>query len=143
MDLKELHYILHIARCGSLTRAANALYLTQPALSKFLKNLEQQVGSPLFSRIGSQLVPTYVGKRYLDYAERMVAMQGDWRAECADLLGEEKGRLSVAIPLMRGSCIIPDILPRFYQKYPQVEVCLLYTSVSAHHRLQPVQSLNL
>ncbi|WP_087066036.1 LysR family transcriptional regulator [Intestinibacillus massiliensis] len=143
MDLKELHYILHIARCGNLTRAANALYLTQPALSKFLKNLERQVGSPLFSRIGSQLVPTYIGKRYLDYAERMVAMQGDWRAECADLLGEEKGRLSVAIPLMRGSCIIPDILPRFYQKYPQVEVALLEEAHSIEQHLFSSRDIDL
>lgn len=124
MELKQIQYILAIAQCGSITGAANALYLTQPALSKFLKNLERQVGAPLFSRIGSHLVPTHIGERYLQYAEQVSGLQNDWNAECADLLGEKRGRIAVAIPLMRGSCLIPDILPRFYEKYPQVDVVL-------------------
>lgn len=124
MELKEIQYIRAIAQCGSITGAANALYLTQPALSKFLKNLERQVGAPLFSRIGNRLIPTHIGERYLQYAAQVYALQSDWNAECADLLGEKRGRLAVAIPLMRGSCLIPAILPRFYEKYPQVDVVL-------------------
>lgn len=135
MELKEIQYILTIAHCGSITAAASALYLTQPALSKFLKNLEKQVGAPLFSRLGNRLVPTHIGERYLQYAEQMSSLQSDWRAECTDLLGEKRGRLSVAIPLMRGSCLIPDILPQFYAKYPHVDVVLQEESHAVERHL--------
>lgn len=135
MELKEIQYILAIAKNGSLTAAAQSLYLTQPALSKFLKNLERQVGAPLFSRIGNALVPTLVGERYISYAHKIAGLQNDWRAECADLCGEKRGRLSIAIPLMRGSCLIPDILEKFYQKYPQVDVILQEESHSVEKHL--------
>lgn len=124
MALKEVDYILGIYRYGSITKAAEALYITQPALSKFLKNVEKQVGAPLFSRVGNDLIPTYVGERYLAYAGKVDALTNAWSSECADLLGEKTGRLSIAIPLMRGSCVIPDVLFRFHQKYPDVEIDL-------------------
>lgn len=124
MALKEVDYILGIYRYGSITKAAEALYITQPALSKFLKNVERQVGAPLFSRVGNDLIPTYVGERYLAYAGKIDALTSAWGSECADLLGEKTGRLSIAIPLMRGSCIIPDVLFRFHRKYPDVQINL-------------------
>ena len=51
MDLKEARYILAIAHYKSIGKAAKALFISQPSLSKYLKNLEQQLGSPLFSRL--------------------------------------------------------------------------------------------
>lgn len=143
MDLKEISYILAIMQNGSITKAADALYLTQPALSKFLKNLESRIGAPLFSRVGGELVPTYVGSRYLRYVERIAGLRDDWNAECADLLGETRGRLSVAIPLMRGSCLIPEILPRFYERYPQVEIVLQEEAHSVEKHLQTTRDLDI
>lgn len=124
MELKEITYILKIYEYRSITKAAEALYLTQPALSKFLKNLEQQIGAPLFHRIGNELIPTQLGERYFLYAKQIASLRENWEAECADFVGEEKGKLSIAIPLMRGSCMIPDILPQFYKRYPKIEITL-------------------
>lgn len=125
VDLREIKYILSIYRHGSITKAAAELYLTQPALSKFLKNLEQQVGAPLFSRIGNELSPTYLGKRYITYALEIERLQDDCALECADLLGEQAGHLSIAVTFMRGACVLPTVLRRFYAKYPRVQVRLL------------------
>lgn len=72
MELKEARYILAIARHKSISKAAEALFISQPSLSKYLKNLEQQLGTRLFDRIGNGYFPTYVGERYLHYAEKIV-----------------------------------------------------------------------
>ena len=53
MELKEARYILAIARHKSISKAAEALFISQPSLSKYLKNLEQQLGTRLFDRIGN------------------------------------------------------------------------------------------
>lgn len=142
MEFKEIGYILAIARHGSLTKAADSLYVTQPALSKFLKNLEGRVGAPLFHRMGGELVPTHIGKRYLAYAAQVEGLQTDWRNERADLLGETRGRLSIAIPLMRGSCLIPDILARFYRLYPHIEVALQEEAHSVEKHLLTARDID-
>ena len=130
MDLKEVRYILAIQQYGSITKAAQSLYITQSALSKFLKRVERQIGATLFSRIGNNLIPTYVGKRYLEYASRIIAIQEDWNRERTDLIEENIGELNIAIPLMRGECMIPDIMEEFKKKYPCVRVNLMEESHS-------------
>ena len=124
MYIKEINYILKIQQYASISKAAEEIYISQPALSKFLKNLEQQIGAPLFSRIGNTLIPTHVGNRYLEYAREIADLQDNWNLECVDMLGEARGKFSVTLPPLRSSCIIPDILQKFYQRYPQVQVTI-------------------
>ena len=69
-DLKGNPVYAGIRRYGSITKAADSLFITQSALSKAVKNIERQLGSPLFSRIGNDLIPTHIGNRYMDYAEK-------------------------------------------------------------------------
>lgn len=135
MISKEIKYILAIKRYGSMTKAAESLYITQSALSKAVKIIEQQTGSPLFSRIGNNLIPTYIGKRYMEYAERIDMICSDWYSECNDLLDESKGQLTIAVALMRGSCLIPDTLKRFYTQYPDVQINLLEEAHSIEKQL--------
>lgn len=124
MFLKEINYILAIQHHGSITKAAEELFISQPALSKFLKNIENQVGAPLFSRIGNQLIPTHIGTRYLTYISQIASLQDNWNMEYADLLGEQKGHVSITLPPMRSACIIPYTLPLFYSKYPDVQITI-------------------
>ena len=130
MISKEIRYMLAIRRYGSITKAADSLFITQSGLSKAVKNIERQLGSPLFSRIGNDLIPTHIGNRYMDYAEKICQICSDWNSECEDLLGEEKGQLTIAVALMRGSCLLPDVLSRFYSRYPDVQINLLEESHS-------------
>ena len=68
MDFRELTYVMAIAKHKNITKAAESLYLTQPTLSKFLKALEEEVGQPLFRRLGNKYIPTYAGERYIERA---------------------------------------------------------------------------
>lgn len=116
-------------------KGSRLLFITQSGLSKAVKNIERQLGSPLFSRIGNDLIPTHIGNRYMDYAEKICQICSDWNSECEDLLGEEKGQLTIAVALMRGSCLLPDVLGRFYSRYPDVQINLLEESHSVEKQL--------
>lgn len=128
MYIKEINYLLSILQHGSISKAAEELYITQPALSKFLRNVEKQMGAPLFSRQGNELVPTYVGSRYLEYARKIANLQEDWNLEYSDLAGEEHGRMSLMMPPMRNLCLAPYTLAPFWRKYPNIQVITLEQS---------------
>lgn len=122
MDLKEARYILAIARHKSIGRAAESLFISQPSLSKYLKNIEKQLGGPLFSRIDNTYVPTYMGERYLYYAEKIAAFGEEWNQEFQDITKRERGQLNIAIPIMLGSTLLQPTLPEFHRLYPHVTV---------------------
>ncbi len=125
MELKEAKYILAVARHKSISRAAETLYISQPSLSKYLKNLELQLGAPLFHRIGSQYLPTYLGERYIHYAEKIVQYGSQWDQEFDDIMHQNHGRLNISIPIMLSNSIIGPILPAFHKQYPHVSVNLM------------------
>ncbi len=125
MDLKEAKYVLAIAKHKSISRAAESLFISQPSLSKYLKNLEQQLGSPLFNRVGSQYLPTYLGERYIHYAEQIAQYGSQWDQEFDDIMHQNHGRLNISIPIMLSNSIIGPVLPPFHKKYPHVNVNLM------------------
>ncbi len=110
MELKEARYILAIARHQSIGKAAESLYISQPSLSKYLKNLEERLGAPLFSRHENRYYPTYMGERYLHYAEQIVACGDEWMQEYDDIAHRQRGRLNIAVPIMMGSTLIEPML---------------------------------
>lgn len=111
MDVEKFHYILCIAKHQNLTKAAQELYISQPTLSKYLQKLEREFDGKLFSRSGNSYTPTYLGRRYMNYAKKMLALHQDWEKELSDLNALKEGELNIAFPLMRSSCMIPKILP--------------------------------
>lgn len=124
MSFKELTYVMCIAKHQNITKAAKELYITQPTLSKFLQKLESDLGTKLFHHTDNRYIPTYVGKRYLDYAVQIMALKKDWDEELADMLKLNSGELGIAFPIMRSTSIIPATLPLFHQKYPNIKVNL-------------------
>ena len=122
MNFHELNYALSIARYQNLTKAAEELYISQPTLSKCLQKLEREMGGKLFSRSGNTYVPTYLGRRYLEYARKVLALNQDWERELKDMNACMDGELNIAFPLMRSSCMVPSIMKVFHKKYPGVRV---------------------
>ena len=72
MDFRELSYVLAIAKHQNITKAAEALYVGQPTLSKFLMALEDDLGLKLFRKLGHKYVLTYAGERYVDKATQIL-----------------------------------------------------------------------
>lgn len=125
MDFRELEYLTAIARCGSLTAAAQALYVSQPTLSKCLQHLEDELGIKLFEYVGRKMLPTYAGQRYLYHAQRLLAQKRELEGEMGEILKLNAGRLQVGMPPFRCSVYLPKVLPEFHQKYPNVEFSIL------------------
>ena len=75
MDVKYLNYILAIAKHKNMTIAAEELFVSQSSLSQYLSRLEQELGTPLFYRTKTELVPTPAGELYIDSAKKVVAIQ--------------------------------------------------------------------
>lgn len=135
MNVQELNYILCIAKHQNLTKAAQELYISQPTLSKYLQKLERELDGKLFSRSGNRYTPTYLGRRYMDYAKKMLELNQDWEKELSDLNSFKEGELNIAFPLTRSSCMIPKILPLFHEKYPGVKVNFLEETYAIQERL--------
>lgn len=124
MDFRELNYVLAIAKHQNITKAAESLYLTQPTLSKFLIQLEKELGQPLFRKLGHKYLLTYAGERYIQTAQEILHLKNDLDHELADILKRDVGVLNVAFARMRCTYLLPGILPAFQKKYPNVKINL-------------------
>lgn len=135
MKYHELQYILCIAKHQNLTKAAQELYISQPTLTKHLQKLEREMGTKLFSRSGNSYTPTYAGRKYMEYAKKILQIRQDWEKELKDLTENNEGELNVAFPLMRSTCMVPQIMSTFSRKYPRVKVNILEEAYSIQEKL--------
>ena len=120
MNLKQAQYIKTIAECGSVTAAAKKLFVSQPSLSQMLRQVEQEIGLPLFDRSVSPLRPTYAGEKYLQAADRMLAANAELESQLREIRHEHAGRLRLGISVTRAMQVMPLVLPHFTAQYPNV-----------------------
>ncbi|MBQ7545217.1 MAG: LysR family transcriptional regulator [Synergistaceae bacterium] len=136
MDFRELSYITAIAKHQNITKAAEALYISQPGLSKFLAGLEEELGLKLFDRLDRKYVPTYAGERYLEYARAILDTKASLDSELDDIIKRDIGVLNIGLPNMRCAYVLPKTLPEFNAKYPNVKVNIFEgTSAAIDKRL--------
>jgi DNA-binding transcriptional LysR family regulator len=124
LKLRHLVIVLAIAEQGSLVRAAEELYLTQPALSRALREAEQAVGAPLFERTGRGMVPTPAGQVCLEHAKAIVGHVGTLRRRVDELTDPEAGVVRVGAHVTGANLLIPRAVARFTADRPRVEVLL-------------------
>ncbi len=121
---RTMNYLLAINSYRNITKAAESLYISQPALSKFLNTLEKRLGFSLFNNIGHTLIPTYEGERFLHYALLTEQLEQQLSHEITDWQNQQSGRLRFALPLMRSPYILPQVIPNFLKMYPNVQVSI-------------------
>ncbi|MEJ2572729.1 MAG: LysR family transcriptional regulator [Gammaproteobacteria bacterium] len=131
MDIDELHAFLSVARQGSFSLAAEALHLSQPAVSKRIAALEQTLDTRLFDRIGRRIILTEAGLTLLERAEKILADVDDTRRAITNLAGEVRGRLSIATSHHIGLHRLPPVLRQFTRRYPQVQLDLCFMDSEA------------
>lgn len=125
MDLREYSYVLAIAKYQNITKAAESLYVTQPTLTKFLQNLERDLGQKLFKKLGHRFVLTYAGERYVAKATEILNLKKELDQEMGDIVKNNQGSLKIAFPAMRGAYMLPCTLPVFNEMYPNVTLDIL------------------
>lgn len=120
MQQLNVEYFTVIVECGSLTKAAEKLFVSQSSLSQYLKRLEGSLGITLFDRSTVPMRLTYAGERYYAFADQWRRMEQDIHKELHDLKHENRGRIRLGIPLWRGACMLPDFFPEFNKNYPGI-----------------------
>lgn len=120
MDTQNLQAFLEVAHAGSFSVAAENLHITQPAVSKRIATLENQLGCKLFDRISRTVKLTEAGRSLLPNAQTILQTVQDAKRAIIDLQGEVSGVLSIGISHHIGLHRLPPVLQAFNQRYPKV-----------------------
>jgi DNA-binding transcriptional LysR family regulator len=120
MDLANLNAFIAIAETGSFSGAGEHLHITQPAVSKRIAGLEQQLNVRLFDRLGREVSLTEAGRALLPRAYQILNVLDDTRRALTNLSGEVSGRLTLATSHHIGLHRLPPVLRAFTRRYPQV-----------------------
>jgi DNA-binding transcriptional LysR family regulator len=122
MDTQALAAFVEVAESGSFSKAGAALHLSQPAISKRIAALEEQLRAPLFDRVGRKIGLTDAGRALLPYAKRVLQDIEDGRRALTHLGGAIGGRLSIGTSHHIGLHRLPPVLRAFTQKFPDVDL---------------------
>ncbi|ERS82416.1 LysR family transcriptional regulator [Halomonas sp. PBN3] len=124
MDTQSLQAFLAVAESGSFSRAAEQLHLTQPAVSKRIAALENQIDARLFDRIGRRVGLTEAGRVLLPRARQILVMVDDSRRALSNLEGSVAGSLTLATSHHIGLHRLPPLLRRYTREHPEVRLDL-------------------
>lgn len=143
MDIASLQAFIAVAEHQSFSRAAEHLYLTQPAVSKRIAQLEVDLDVALFDRIGRRISLTQAGQALLPRARRLLNDAREIRRALADLSGDVSGRLVMGTSHHIGLHRLPEPLKRFTRAYPDVELDIRFMDSEAACHAVEVGDLEL
>ena len=121
MESRQLKTFLVVAELLSFNQAAEALNLAQSTVSARIKGLEEELGVPLFDRLGKKVALTEAGRMMVRYAKKMAKIEAETLAEVAGW-NEPGGSISIRIPQSLGTYLLPHVLKRFQKEYPRVNL---------------------
>ena len=124
MDIRALRYFVELVREKSFTRASEKLFVTQPTISKMIRNMEEELGQPLLNREGHSFTQTDSGQVLFAHGQLILAQMQQLEAELADLQSLQHGRLALGIPPMVGH-VYADLIRAYRSRYPKVELSIV------------------
>ena len=119
---KEIEYFLTIAEVGSLSKAAEKVYVSQPALSKYLAKLEDTYGTLLFERMNNSLVLTEAGKIYYESALQIAEICNSTDKRIEDIRDDGKRTFSIGVTGESSQNLLGHVFPLLYEKYPNLHI---------------------
>lgn len=122
MDIRSLQSFLQVVQARSFSKAAAALGITQPALSRQIRRLEAEVGQNLLHRDGRGISVTAAGRIFLAHARTVVEEMQGATSELAKLRGEPTGSVTLGLPPTMSRSLLPEIVRRIRSAYPRVHL---------------------
>lgn len=122
MELRQLQYFMAVCKELNFTRASEKLNVSQPSLSQQIKNLEEELGTPLFDRIGRKIAVTEAGEILLTHCYRVFHELGQAKTALNDLNGLLRGKLTVGSVLTEEMTLLPPIILKYKQLYPSIQL---------------------
>lgn len=121
MELRQLKCFLKTIEAGSMNKAAVKLLISQPALSIAIKNLESELGQPLFIRNGKKVTTSKYGMAILPYVVKIMQYEKEIKSLCSNIeLEKNKIRLSV----LAGSAVVSNIISSFLKEHPEIDLVI-------------------
>ncbi len=121
---RRLQVFHAVAKHLSFTKAAEALYMTQPAVTFQVKQLEEQFNARLFDRSHGRIKLTSAGELVLSYAERILHLSAELEARMTEMSGDIAGPLIIGASLTNGEFILPQVIGEFQASHPRIEIRL-------------------
>ncbi len=121
----RLRVFQSVARNLSFTKAANELYITQPAVTKHIKELESEFEVKLFDRVGNKIHLTQAGVIFQSYADPIIALHNELSFALHQLNGNFEGKLRIGASTTISQYVIPSMLARFHERYPEINLSLV------------------
>src|SRR5579871_5123943 len=141
MNLQYLRIFLTVAEHEHITRASQELILSQPAVTKTIQHLEQEVGVDLIERHGRRIVLTHAGRVLHTYARRLFALEREMEDALAALRDVEAGEITLAASTTTGVYLLPPVIARFHARYPQVTLHM--SILNSHDIIEQTLNWNL
>lgn len=137
MDIRHLKYFMEVARQKSFTRAAEILNVSQSAISKMVKDMEQELGVFLFNRSSKYIQLTDTGETFLRHTQEVVALFDNLIQEVEKTSQLDKGKITIGLPPITGSTRFAHLLGKFKKKFPNIAIELFeYGSKTIEREIQ-------
>jgi LysR family nitrogen assimilation transcriptional regulator len=125
MELRSLRYFIAVLEAGSLSRAAGALYVAQPALTAQIKKLEVELGTRLFERSHVGVTPTAAGLQLYQDARKLLSDAQAMRERLQRAPDGLEGSVTVAVPFLLASLLLGPVLARLKREHPRIRVFVI------------------
>ncbi len=122
MDLDQLHTFLEIVRLKSFSKAAQTCYRTQPAISAQVRQLEQELNTTLFERLGTKISLTVAGRIFAEHAEQILALRRRAQDGINELEKVPRGELLIAANEATCIYVLPGVFAEFKKQFPNVQL---------------------
>lgn len=120
MELRQLRYFVEVAEREHISEAAEHLQVAQSAVSRQIANLEEELGTPLFERVGRNVKLTAIGKIFLEHAVNVLKAADFATKQVEEYLNPAKGTIKVGFPTSLASYVLPTVISAFKKEYPNV-----------------------
>lgn len=125
MTSQQIEYVLTLAEEKSFSKAAQKLYVTQPSLSQFIKNLEKELHTQIFDRSTSPIRLTQAGEAFVKAARKIKAIEDELNQQIADLTNLKIGELRIGTTPFCASCLLPKSIAKFHEFYPGITIHII------------------
>lgn len=120
LELRQLRYFVEVAEREHISAAAEHLHVAQSAISRQIANLEEELGTPLFERVGRNVKLTPVGKIFLEHSLTALKAIDFATKQVEEYLDPQKGVIKVGFPTSLASYVLPTVISAFKRQYPDV-----------------------
>lgn len=129
-----MNYVYEVYKERNFSRAAQNLYISQPALSNGIKRIEAKIGSPIFDRSTVPVQLTEVGEEYVRSVEKIMEIEENFSHYLADVQGLKKGKLVIGCESLYSACLLPFLISPFQKRFPYIQITITEGTAEFLHK---------